>query len=83
VDFVGDKPGDSGWTPKYRGSRKEVKRHMKHVTIVSKPAKAEQTAWVDLKNVFGFDLGFVDLSSPLSGDQARLILNEVNNALTK
>ncbi len=56
---------------------------MKHVTIVSKPAKAEQTAWVDLKNVFGFDLGFVDLSSPLSGDQARLILNEVNNALTK
>jgi len=83
VDFVGDKPGDSGWTPKYRGSRKEVKRHMKHVTIVSKPAKAEQTAWVDLKNVFGFDLGFVDLSSPLSGDQARWILNEVNNALTK
>lgn len=58
---------------------------MKHVTIVSKPAKAEQTAWVDLKNVFGFDLGFVDLSSPLSGDgvQARGILNEVNNALTK
>ena len=32
---------------------------MKHVTIVSKPAKAEQTTWVDLKNVFGFDLGFV------------------------
>jgi len=60
-----------------------VKRHMKHVTIVSKPAKAEQTAWVDLKNVFGFDLGFVDLSSPLSGDQPRWILNEVNNALTK
>lgn len=58
---------------------------MKHVTIVSKPAKAEQTAWVDLKNVFGFDLGFVDLSSPLSedGSQARWILNEVNNALTK
>jgi len=83
VDFVGDKPGNSGWTPKYRRNRKEVKRHMKHVTIVSKPAKAEQTAWVDLKNVFGFDLGFVDLSSPLSGDQARWILNEVNNALTK
>ena len=80
---MGDKTGDSGWKPKYRGSRKEVKRHMKHVTIVSKPAKAEQTAWVDLKNVFGFDLGFVDLSSPLSGDQARWILNEVNNALTK
>lgn len=56
---------------------------MKHVTIVSKPAKAEQTAGVDLKNVFGFDLGFVDLSSPLLGNQARGILNEVNNALTK
>ncbi|MGI6458892.1 MAG: hypothetical protein ACOX5J_02155 [Candidatus Hydrogenedentales bacterium] len=56
---------------------------MKHITKVSKPAKAAQTAWVDLKNVFGFDLGFIDLSSPLSSGQAQWILGEINNALTK
>jgi hypothetical protein len=56
---------------------------MKHVKNMSKPAKAERTAFVDLKNVFGFDLGFVDLSSPLTQAQSFWVLDQINDALTK
>jgi hypothetical protein len=56
---------------------------MKHVKHMSKPVTAEQTALVDLKNVFGFNLGFADFSSPLTTTQARWVLDEINNALTK
>ena len=56
---------------------------MKHVKSMSKPAKAERTALVDLKNVFGFDLGFVDLSAPLSQTQSFWVLGEINDWLTK
>jgi len=76
VDFVGDKPGNSGWTPKYRRNRKEVKRHMKHITNVSKPAKAAQTAWVSLKEVLW-------PGESLDGDQPFWILGGINDYLTK
>jgi hypothetical protein len=36
---------------------------MKHVKSLSKPASAEQTAWVELKNIFnifGARRGFID-----------------------
>lgn len=37
------------------GRRREVKRFMKHVKVLSteRPARADETAWVELKNIFG------------------------------
>jgi hypothetical protein len=37
------------------GRRREVNRHMKHVKVLSteKPVRANQVAWVELKNIFG------------------------------
>lgn len=50
---------------------------MKHVKVMSseKPAHAEETAWVDLANVF--------LKRPLTGTRANWVLGQINDGLTK
>lgn len=50
---------------------------MKHVMVLSseKPACAEQTAWVEFKNVFG--------ALPLTGDQALWVATQFDQWLQK
>lgn len=48
---------------------------MKHTKMVSKPARAEQVAWVEFKNIFG--------PLPLRQDQAGWLVSLIDNALQK
>jgi hypothetical protein len=53
---------------------------MMHVKVLSKPASAEQTAWVDAKNIFG-----VRPLDAITGtnEQALWVLSQVDHWLQK
>ncbi|MCP4641744.1 MAG: hypothetical protein GY851_14980 [bacterium] len=53
-----------------------MKRLMKHVKVLTaeQPARADQVAWVELKNIFG--------PLKLSADQARWLLALIDNNLS-
>lgn len=69
-----------------------MKRLMKHVQVLSsqKPAKAEETAWIQLKDIIGNNYtapalgGFVGpVASNMSGEQSGWLAAQFDNWLQK
>lgn len=57
-----------------------MKRYMKHVKVLSNemPVQAQQTAWVELKNIVGVGPG-----SALTAQQAGWLAGQINAKLTR
>ena len=57
---------------------------MKHVKTVSRPAKADETSLVTLKNIIGPIGGISLLGDPeLTAEQRNWLLDQINYALSK
>jgi hypothetical protein len=52
---------------------------MKHVKVLSKPASAEQTSWLEVKNV----VSLIGLPIPLSARQANWLATQWDDLLQK